>query len=182
MEDRTVPVVYVAAPETGWTAKTFLQKIIDPALDLLSIDGSIETLSSARQLLLGTALQESNLIHVKQIGGGPALGYFQMEPSTHDDIWANYLKYQKLISPQVMAIAGYKSGTPPSSILAEHPIYAATMARIHYRRRLGKGVALPGAGDIKAMAACWKKHYNTVKGKGAASEFEEKLTKVINQI
>lgn len=45
----------------------------------------------ASDLLLGTALVESNLEHLKQIGGGPALGFFQMEPETFDDIFYRYL-------------------------------------------------------------------------------------------
>lgn len=178
-----MPVVYVAAPEGGWTPKSFLRDVIDPALGLLAVDET-ESFASARMLLLGTALQESLLIHVEQMANkdgsrGPALGYFQMEPTTHDDIWANYLKYRKMIAAQTLAIAGYASGTPKAALLKIHPIYAATMARVHYRRKPG---SLPAAGDVKAMAAYWKQHYNTVLGKGTVAEFEEKMLKAIKQL
>jgi hypothetical protein len=49
---------------------------------------------SAVNLLLGTAAQESQFgTYFRQIGGGPALGVFQMEPDTEIDIWDNYLRY-----------------------------------------------------------------------------------------
>ena len=45
----------------------------------------------AVDLLMMTAAAESNLgEYLRQING-PALGAFQMEPGTHDDIWKNYL-------------------------------------------------------------------------------------------
>ena len=46
----------------------------------------------AENLLMGTAAQESALgEYIRQLGNGPALGIFQMEPETFDDIVRNYL-------------------------------------------------------------------------------------------
>jgi hypothetical protein len=39
------------------------------------------------------AAQESQLEYTRQIGGGPALGYFQMKPETHDGCWTNTINY-----------------------------------------------------------------------------------------
>jgi len=38
----------------------------------------------AEDLVMGTAAQESRLTYLRQLGGGPALGLWQMEPATHD--------------------------------------------------------------------------------------------------
>jgi len=156
-----------------WSVPDFIREVIDPAIAALPLDETKgETVAGLQQLLIGTALQESDLIHTRQIGGGPALGYFQMEPATHDDIWDNYLRYRKETAAKVLAVTGLTSGTPKAALLEVNHVYAALMARVHYRRRT-KG-KLPAAGDIKAMAALWKQVYNTPKGKGKAEEFEEK--------
>ena len=57
--------------------------IIEPVLSRLHAASP-----AARALLLGTAAQESAMgRYIRQLRGGPALGIFQMEPATHDDIW-----------------------------------------------------------------------------------------------
>ncbi len=66
-------------------AVTFQTTIVQPVLAALGT-WSLES----EMLLMGTAAHESLLIYTHQIGG-PALGYFQMEPATHDDCWTNYL-------------------------------------------------------------------------------------------
>ena len=53
--------------------------------------------------LLGTARVESDLRHRRQIGG-PALGLFQMEPATHNDIWESYLKYRAQLAERVQKL------------------------------------------------------------------------------
>ena len=50
-------------------ARAILLEAIRPALTTLAAGGV-----AAEQLLLGTAIQESLLIHRQQLGGGPALG------------------------------------------------------------------------------------------------------------
>jgi hypothetical protein len=157
----------------SWSVRDFIREVIDPAIAALPLDETKgETVAGLQQLLIGTALQESDLIHTRQMGGGPARGYFQMEPATHDDIWANYLAYQKDTAAKVLAVAGLASGTPKAALLEDNHVYAALMARVHYRRR--SKAKLPAADDVKAMAALWKQVYNTPKGKGKAEEFEAK--------
>lgn len=166
-------------PVTAWVPKDFLAKVVDPAITALPLDVEEqgETLQVLRLLLLGTALQESLLKHVEQLANkdgtrGPALGYFQMEPTTHDDIWANYLKYRKSVAAAVLTVAGLTSGQPKAALLKTNHVYAALMARVHYRRVKGK---IPATDDVKTLAAYWKQHYNTPLGKGKTEEFEAKL-------
>lgn len=131
----------------------FVSDVIRPALTALGLD---RDLSAATELLLGTALQESGLVHRVQLGGGPARGLFQMEPNTHDDIWANFLKFR---APLAEKVGRFLDGHPPNSqLLTNNDLYAAAMARIHYLRMgqiVGK-TAIPTQGDIPGMAAYWK--------------------------
>jgi hypothetical protein len=69
----------------------FVRATIGPVLRQLGLDEY--RMQAAEELLLGTALQESGLIYRRQLNNGPALGLFQMEPATHDDIWADFLTY-----------------------------------------------------------------------------------------
>ncbi len=168
--------------EFVWTVGSFTRKIIDPALSALGLDPP-EQAEAVRQLLLGTALQESGLRHLRQLANrdgsrGPALGYFQMEPATHDDIWATFLAFRPPLAARVRAAAG-SAGRPGAEMLLHNHVYAAVMARLRYRRAPG---ALPAAGDVRAMGAYWKAHYNTALGKGRASEFEAKLAAALPEL
>ena len=136
----------------------FVEEIITPALDAIGLNSR-----AARELLLGTALQESNLFYLKQIHG-PAMGLFQMEPATHDDLWTNYLIYKPKLAGKVHTISCQQ--TPEE--MAGNLWYGAAMCRIHYLR---VKAALPKAGNIKAQAAYWKKYYNTHLGKGTVEEY-----------
>ncbi len=122
---------------------------------------------SAVNLLMGTAAQESHLgTYIRQIKG-PALGIFQMEPATHNDIWHNYIDYKKGLERIIMDCA-----------LMSHPIdaraliynlkYAIIMCRLHYRRA---PEALPEYYDVAGLAKYWKKYYNTHLGAGTEEEF-----------
>lgn len=129
----------------------FYRYIIWPTLDDMKLGGD-----AACQLLLGTALVESNLEHLVQTGSGPARGVYQMEPATHDDIWENYLKHRP---EHVMVMERYLARRPPNaSQLVWNLGYATCMVRWHYRR---VRPPLPAPGDIEAMAWYWKRWYNT---------------------
>lgn len=162
--------------EIVWTPGKFTAQVIDPALAALALDPP-DRLVGVRQLLLGTALQESGLRHLRQLANrdgsrGPALGYFQMEPATHDDIWQTFLTFRPALAARVRAVPGVAVARPKAELLVHNHVYAAVMARLRFRRAPG---ALPAAGDVRAMGAYWKAHYNTALGKGRASAFEAKL-------
>lgn len=139
----------------------FKSLVISPALAVIGLHSV-----AAEELLLGTALQESRLQYLKQIGPGPALGLFQMEPVTHDDIWNNYLSYRKDLATKVIRLTHNRV----QASLATDLLYAAAMCRVHYRRVAD---ALPAQGDYEAQAAYWKEHYNTFEGAGTEDEYLE---------
>jgi len=117
----------------------------------------------AVELLMGTSAQESHLgSYIHQING-PALGIFQMEPATEEDIWNNYLRYKSSLSAVVKTVM---TGNPNE--LAWNLKYAILMARIHYLR---VKAGLPDSANVHAMALYWKQYYNTPLGRGTAKEF-----------
>jgi hypothetical protein len=89
--------------------------------------------AESEMLLMGTAAQESQLIYTRQLGGGPARGYFQMEPATHDDCWTNYINYRAGLKAQILAIRS-SPGEPNAAEMEADPKYAAAMARVRYMR------------------------------------------------
>lgn len=150
--------------------------IIEPTLK--ELDLSLNKLNlyskSAVNLLLGTCAQESLMGYYLHQIKGPALGIYQMEPATHDDIWNNYLKYNQALETKLRCIAYYFNYNPPTSakpapsLLVYSLRYATAMCRVHYLR---VSEALPEADDVLALANYWKKYYNTEKGKGTVTDF-----------
>ena len=118
----------------------------------------------AEQLLLGTAVQESRLTYLKQLNG-PALGIYQMEPNTYNDIWDNYLKYNSSLATKIGFHTLDKTDVNELVINLD---YATIMCRLQYYRQSEK---LPEKNDIEGFAMYWKKYYNTEKGKGTIPEF-----------
>lgn len=134
---------------------------IRPALkhiELWSVDAEV--------LVLGTAMVESDLRYLKQQGSGPALGIFQIEPATHQDVWKNWLAHRPSIQEQVgQLMAEYPT---PTAQLATNPLYAAAICRIIYRR---DPRPLPAADNFLRQAQYWKSVYNTVRGKGKSEDY-----------
>lgn len=129
-------------------------------LDLYSV--------AAEELIVGTALKESGLYHLEQIGGGPALGIYQMEPETRKDIDDNYLAYRPGLYTKV--IKYLSPHLHRDEQLVYNLKYATAMVRIHYRR---VPKALPDKNDLVGMATYWKEYYNTPAGLGHPDEFIE---------
>lgn len=144
----------------------FQQQVIQPVLAKLHAVNL-----AAEELLLGTAVQESlNFTYRRQMGNGPARGYYQMEPATHDDIWDNYLKYNPAKAGLVASFLSSATANKHSE-LESNDEYATAMARMHYMR---VREALPQQGDVQAQANYWKQYYNTPLGKGKPAEYVEK--------
>jgi len=136
--------------------------IIKPSLEAVGLYSK-----EAEQLLLGTCAQESLMgTYIKQVKG-PALGIYQMEPATHNDIWINYLNYRKDLRSTIEVITGYYSWNNSDAMVWDLK-YATIMARVHYYR---VREALPELDDITGMAKYHKKYYNTILGKSHVSNF-----------
>ncbi|MEO5364675.1 MAG: hypothetical protein H7838_13810 [Magnetococcus sp. DMHC-8] len=129
---------------------------------------------AAEELVLGTAIQESGLRYLQQLGGGPARGLWQMERPTHDDIWQNFLHGRTKLGLNILG----PYVKPDHARLASDLAYACAMCRVHYLRCPDM---LPSAGDIDGQAAYWKAWYNTPLGKGTVEQYIANWHRVMGQ-
>jgi hypothetical protein len=119
----------------------------------------------ATELLLGTMSIESNMgQYIKQLGG-PARGFFQIEPATEKDIWVNFIAHKKRLK-DYLATLGYTEESPDSNRMLFDIRYQILMARIHYLR-VAEPIPLTSLGQAKY----WKKYYNTTLGKGTIKKY-----------
>jgi hypothetical protein len=136
--------------------------VVRPTLQRLAA-GAITPSLAAENLVLGTGLHESQYTYLAQVGGGPALGFWQMEPATFADCWANYIAFR---TPLRMALVGLCGGSQPAAEdMVTNLALACAMCRVRYAR---SPQALPDAADAGALAAYWKLVYNTPAGAGVA--------------
>lgn len=143
--------------------------IIRPVLEEMGLWSPV-----AENLLLGTAAQESSLgFSLRQIGGGPALGIYQIEPSTHDDLWKNWLAYRDKWSDFLLRFSSRQHwrvsrGTVHSDELIGNLFYATAVARLLYFRQPDP---LPDSSDPELLGKYYKKIFNTIHGAATVEEF-----------
>ena len=145
----------------------FRDEIVRPTLKEIGLWSK-----SAERLVIGTALTESGLEYIKQIGG-PALGLYQCEPKTHKDIWDNFLLYRV---PLAKKLNGFNIDYRDHKQLIWNIKYATAICRIHYLRDPNP---LPDENDILGMANTWKDCYNTNQGKGTVEDFLNKASIIL---
>lgn len=142
----------------------FRTRVIRPAIRALGLWSA-----AAEDLLLGTALVESGLTYLVQHGGGPALGVFQIEPATHEDVLENWVRFRPEYDARLDAIAAPAADEDDlRDQLVWNLAYAAAIARLVYYRR---PEPLPVRGDVAGYAAYWKRFYNTHLGAGREDKF-----------
>lgn len=143
--------------------------IIRPALTIIDL-WSV----AAEDLVLGTAVHESGgLKYFEQITGnddtklGPALGFFQIERATHDDLWANFLNAPSrwLLRANLRHLM---TSEETARQLMTNLSYGAAICRLIYYRR---PEALPAEGDIDGYAKYYKNWYNTSAGKATPEQW-----------
>lgn len=126
---------------------------------------------AAEELLMGVAAHESHLgSYIEQLPDGPALGVYQMEPDTHDDIWVNFVRYR----PDHIARLGGRQPRPERLVLDLR--YATLMARVHFCRVPAQ---LPEPDDLDGMAEYWKTHWNTYRGAGTVEQFRDNYLELV---
>lgn len=147
--------------------KHFRFYVVRPTLLSLSaaFEGAIPYSPAAENLLVGTALVESKLTWLRQRGAGPARGVFQVEPTTHDDIWENYLAFRPELASRVRSLASQRWPVPGHgdrhAELETNMAYACAIARVRYRR---SPLAMPEKDDALGLARLHKAAYNTRLG------------------
>lgn len=120
----------------------------------------------ATDLLLMVAAHESKLGQYKKQIKGPALGIYQMEPATLNDIYDNFLQYKPALKESIEGISA--TCGPDLSALQYDPIYSTALARIHFLRHKEP---IPVVHDRIGLAKYAKKYWNTERGKATAGDY-----------
>ena len=124
---------------------------------------------SAEELLLMTAAHESTGgMDLVQIGGGPALGLYQMEPNTLHDNYIKYFNYpgRKKLRDKIESVSGVKG--PDLMHLQYNHIYSTIHARIKYWR---DSEPLPAYHDAWGLAVYAKRVFNSPGGKATPEKY-----------
>ena len=122
----------------------------------------------AVDLVYKTGNAETGYRHLKQMGGGPAIGFWQVEPATLIDIIDNYVKYRPELEKRLKSLGFSKIGI--ETRVMSNIALQAVFCRLKYKR---DKYALPKSSDLEAQARYWKRVYNTHLGKGTITHFME---------
>ena len=153
----------------------FKTMIVEPVLnDMRPFWGDKVAAPQAVDLLVGTVFQESligNEVHLKQVGG-PALGVYQIEPNTHEDIYENYLskshRLEKLGYVRSLAKQRYSD---LDQELVSNLAYATAIARVKYWRRTFEWPEMNDPEYVGKLGKIWDDHYNANDNAGFVHEF-----------
>jgi hypothetical protein len=127
---------------------------------------------SAIKLLLGTAAAESTLGLKLVQTVGPALGIYQCEPATHDDV----IRRVSSRKPEYLQVLAQWAPQFSATQLPGNLYYATAICRLHYWLVPHK---LPSPDDVVALAGYWKQHYNTHLGAGTVQHFIDATGKLL---
>lgn len=143
--------------------------IIRPALKFIHMYSE-----GAEEMLIAICAQESDGGTYLKQEGGPALGIYQMEPSTHDDIWARFLMISDKEGKTINSL-GYNIIkacrfiiNPPAEVMIHNLYYATMMARCFWLRVPDP---LPLSNDFNGLWRQYKRYWNTEKGLANKDEF-----------
>lgn len=146
---------------TGIDTSQLKQFVVIPTLQQM---GSSFASMAAINLVVGTALAESGGVYLRQVTNtdvGPARGYWQMEPFTHDDCWSNWLRFPSQ-SRTATAIRAMIGNLPAEAdLMMTNLAYACAMCRVKYFRA---PAALPRFDDAEGLSQYHKQFYNSALG------------------
>ena len=146
--------------------------VVIPALQVLGLDGA-----AARNLVLGTAAQESGGRCIAQIGGGPALSMWELEPATIAWVCATIASRYPVLYARLRSLAA--PALALNEQVASSLLLGAALCRLRYYL---VEEALPPASDVAALGRYWKTHYNTPGGAGTAAEFVANFSALIGAL
>ena len=143
--------------------KKQIREIIDWSLKEMGLHSE-----DAVDLVYKTGNAETGYRHLKQMGGGPAIGFWQVEPATLIDIMNNYVKYRPELEKRLKSL-GFSESDMETRVMSNIALQAV-FCRLKYKR---DKYALPESNDLKGQAEYWKRVYNTHLGKGTIKHFME---------
>ena len=140
----------------------FKELIVVPVLRNLDLYSE-----SAVNLIIGTAIIESDLKYLKQLHDGPAVSIMQIEPTTYHDIITRVVdKYSNLLNK--IKVSCFVDSIPfDANWLIGNLNAAVAFARLKYYL---DPEPLPKADDIQGLAEYYKRVYNTPNGSTAIED------------
>lgn len=139
----------------------FRKELVLPVLSQLQMYSK-----SAEELLVFTCAVESDGGTFFRQVKGPAVGIYQCEPRTHEDLWRNFILYKNDVTTMLSINFGVTL-IPSPDRLATDLRYATAICRLHYLR---VKEALPKENDVDAIYEYYKKYYNTPLGKSTKAK------------
>lgn len=131
--------------------------VVRPTLQYLNLWSA-----AAENLVLGTAAHESGgFQYLDQVTGkgdatiGPAYGLYQIEPATHRDLFANFLRFHADLQSKALNLRAIAPEADEQ--LVTNLAYATAICRLIYYRAQPP---LPDADDVQGMAGYWFRFYN----------------------
>jgi len=150
--------------------KHFRECIVRPTLDQLKLYSlnreELLVITCAQESLGGTYLKQNDALGYPK---GPALGIYQMEPTTYQDLFANFLHYQTLLRDRL----GFNR-VHSSEVLVYDNLYATMIACLQYYRF---PEVIPD--DLEGQFLYYKKYWNTAKGKATIPEVRRNYERFI---
>lgn len=139
----------------------FQECIVKPALSKLQL----YSVDAVELIAFTCAAESDGGTYLQQIKG-PALGIYQHEPATYNDIWQSFITYRPyLLNILSLNFDAYRM--PPETRLVYDLQYATAMARIHYLR---VSEPLPKSNDVNAIYDYYKAHWNSHLGKATKTK------------
>lgn len=158
----------------GIDHKQFRKEIIKPALMDCVYKGNMLWCADGEEILIATMATESlGGRYLVQEGAPDAVGVFQMQKATYNDLITNYLlpRWKKEIYITDFEFNAFER-------MKYDLIYAAQMARILYLREPNP---LPKYDDLNGMWETYKRWYNSVDGKATKEGFIKKYLEYIRE-
>ena len=122
----------------------------------------------ALALVVRTGMAESGYRALKGYGeGNPAIGFWQVEPATLNDMVDNYIKYRPNYSKNLISLGMNFNKDMIMSVMSNMAVQAG-LCRLHYRR---DKKPIPCWDDLESQGQYWKRVYNTVEGRGTVEHF-----------
>lgn len=149
-----------------------LRFVVRPALTALALPGGV----LAEKLVVGTAAQESRFQYLHQLGKGPALSLWQIEPTTAMDTLRRapvaYLDRLDTLCPGALPV---NNSNVIDRLVGDLFLGAAMCRLVYYMKPFkwpsGWGERQPTLAARNWCASTWKEFYNTFKGAGTEDEF-----------
>ena len=151
-------------PKIHFSTRTFVDDaLVQPALLTAGLGGL-----DALALVWAIGQAESGYRREHQVGG-PALGYWQMEPATAYDVmaWAHRRR-----PGQARLLTEMMHGRPLIQALSNLPMFGALMCRVFFLRI---PEPLPNWDNLTGIAQYWKDYYNTRDGAGTIQSFIDRV-------